>query len=151
MEDTRPTTLLYYFRCGGGLLKSCAVIPLVQYRLRIKYVWEISNFISNINDLDIAQNAAAHDGLIFVTMIDNEMAAYSWTLFNKHQLTYYSTHSAHCGRIGCHQHMKPNRIIGAQHELSIATSTRSGHGILYVFDDEVQGPKGFEEADIILL
>ncbi len=48
----------------------------VQYRSAHKLCHKY-NFISNINDLDIAlEDAAAHDGH-FMTMIDNEMAAYA--------------------------------------------------------------------------
>ncbi len=60
---------------GETAQKGCSH-PLFNIRLHIKYITNTT--CSNINDLDIAlEDAAAHDGLIFMTMIDNEMAAYA--------------------------------------------------------------------------
>ena len=116
MEDTRPT--LHYFIISdaiGETAQKVAQSSLVQYPSAHK-VCHKYNFISNINDLDIAlEDAAAHDGLIFMTMIDNEMAAYAERFFNKHQLTYYNLIQPIVDEIGYRINMKPSKIIGAQH------------------------------------
>lgn len=152
MEDTRPT--LHYFIISdaiGETAQKVAQSSLVQYPSAHK-VCHKYNFISNINDLDIAlEDAAAHEGLIFMTMIDNEMAAYAERFFNKHQLTYYNLIQPIVDEIGYRINMKPSKIIGAQHELSDRYFDKIRAMEYCMSFDDGKDPKGFEEADIVLL
>jgi len=123
--------------------------PKITYKILSE---QFTNVIANINDLDIAlEDAAAHDGLIFMTMIDNEMAAYAERFFNKHQLTYYNLIQPIVDEIGYRINMKPSKIIGAQHELSDRYFDKIRAMEYCMSFDDGKDPKGFEEADIILL
>lgn len=147
------TTLHYYILSDsiGETAQKVAKASLVQFP-NITTVLHKYTFISNQSTLHtILEDAYEHDGLVFMTIVDNDLAKYAENFCVKTGLICYNLIQPFTLEIARRLNTEPSEITGAQYELSDEYFERIKAMEFCMAYDDGQDPKGLREADIVLL
>ncbi|AXY25926.1 bifunctional ([pyruvate, phosphate dikinase] phosphate) phosphotransferase/[pyruvate, phosphate dikinase] kinase [Suicoccus acidiformans] len=110
------------------------------------------NFVNDTDALnDILQEAAALDGLVFITIADNQLAKYVERFCIETGLICYNLIQPFVLEIQRRLEVEPSEIAGAQHELSDAYFKRIEAIEFCIQYDDGRDPSGMDEAEIIII
>ncbi|MGY4104060.1 pyruvate, water dikinase regulatory protein [Ignavigranum ruoffiae] len=110
------------------------------------------NFISNKAQLkDIIDHAQKHDGLLFMTIVDPELAQFVEKACIETGLICYNLIQPFILEIQRRLDLKPSTIAGAQHELSEQYFARVKAIEFCIHYDDGKDLSGLDEAEIVLL
>ncbi|MBD3949169.1 kinase/pyrophosphorylase [Tuanshanicoccus lijuaniae] len=109
-------------------------------------------FISNKESLiPVLEDAKSHDAIVLVTLADKDLTRYSEEFCREHQIFHYNLIQPVTQEIARRTGLEPTHKIGAQHDLSEEYFNRVEAMEFCMMYDDGKDPKGFIEADIVLL
>lgn len=109
-------------------------------------------FISNEESLTRSlENAKSTNGIIFLTVADSDLAHYAVDFCQRENLTLFNLIQPITQEITKRTGLEPTAKIGAQHDLSAEYFERVKAMEFCMMYDDGKDPKGFIEADIVLL
>lgn len=151
MED-KPKIHFYIISDSiGETALSVARATSVQFP-NIDSVLHKYQFISNTDCLKpILDSAKEDNGIIFMTMAEIDLAEMTEKFCRTHRLTLYNLLQPITKEIERRTGLTPSESVGAQHELTDEYFQRIDAMEFAMKFDDAKNPKGFEEADIVLL
>ena len=109
-------------------------------------------FISNKESADeILKEATKRNGILLLTLVNNELAEYIENYCEQHKLTYFNIMKPVLNEITKRTSKGPSKIVGAQHDLSEEYFERVSAMEFCMRYDDGKDPNGLIEADIVLL
>lgn len=151
--ETKNQTLHYFILSDsiGETAQKVAKAALVQFPTA-KTVLHKYTFISNVNKLDeILHDATKHDGLLFMTIADPELAGYVEKHCIETGLICYNLIQPFTLEIQRRTGIEASHLAGVQHELSDEYFDRIRAMEFCMKFDDGKDPSGIGEAQIVLL
>lgn len=148
-----PTPLHYYILSDsvGETATTLARSVLAQFPTIDKVLHKYT-FISNADDLFQAlKDAQAKDGLVFMTVVDFDLARQAEHFCVQTGLICYNLMQPYLLEIERRTHTKASGVTGAQHELTDSYFRRVEAMEFCMQVDDGRDQESLEEADIILL
>ena len=151
MDTNQPLHYILISDSIGETGQKVANAALAQFPTAIK-VCHKYNFISNITDLQPALDCAKETkGIVFMTLADVNLVNYAEKFFGAEHIVFYNLIQPIVDEISIRMNIEPSAVSGAQHELSDEYFDKIRAMEYCMSFDDGKDPKGFEEADIILL
>lgn len=151
MEDN---SILHYYILSdsiGETAQKVAKASLVQFP-NVTTVLHKYTFISNQETLhSILEDASEHDGLLFMTIVDANLAKYAEKYCIKTGLICYNLIQPFTLEIARRLGTEPTEITGAQYELSDEYFERIKAMEFCMTFDDGKDPKGLRDAEIVML
>lgn len=150
-QQTQPLHFLVISDSIGETATKLAKAAIAQFP-SANIVLHKFMFISNKEMLDNALNVAKEkESIIFLTIVDSELAQYADTFAKENHLRLYNLIQPITSEITKRIGTEPSKKIGAQHDLSAEYFDRVKAMEFCMMYDDGKDPKGFAEADIVLL
>lgn len=149
---TQETTYIYIISDSAGETASkLAQASASQYEdLDIAFIHQ--TFVNKESDLLTAlEEAREHNAIIIHTLISEEFISIANNFCKEHQLFYMDLMSPVVNELSVRTGIEPMRIAGAVHSLNKEYFNRITAMEFAVKYDDGKDPKGFLEADIVLL
>ena len=147
-------TVLHYYILSDSIGETAQKVAKASFA-QFPNVTTVSHkytFISNHETLQsILEDANEHDGLVFMTIADAELAKFAEKYCIKTGLICYNLIQPFTLEIARRLETEPSAISGAQYELSEDYFDRIRAMEFCLAYDDGKDPKGFLEADVVLL
>lgn len=152
MTETPPTLHIFILSDSiGETATKFAKASLAQFP-DLPTVLHKTMFISNQEMLDkVLEEAKELNSILFLTLADNVLARHTEEYCTQHKITLFNLIQPITDAITEKTGVEATHIIGAQHDLSAEYFQRVQAMEFCMMFDDGKDPKGFEEADIVLL
>lgn len=136
---------------AGETASNLANAVIAQYE-QVEFNLIKNIFITELNDLtSVLKNAKKQNAMIIHTLISDDFIQYVNEFCSENKLFCLDILSPLMNEIEQRTHIHPNKLVGAAHTLNKEYFKRMDAMEFAVTYDDGKDPKGFLEADIVLL
>lgn len=151
MAENNKVMMYVISDSAGGTANNIAQAALAQFP-NLKYDLKIFPFIREEKQLtSILERSKIQQAIILHTFVDNDLVDILHSYCSSNQLTCYDILNPIITEISKRTDQKPEHFAGAMHRLDDQYFDRIGAMEFAVTYDDGKDPKGFLEADILIL